>query len=53
MEAILQAVEVDTIQAGEFRKPILRDAFLDSNCPDSLANESIDVVLLQCSRLVG
>jgi hypothetical protein len=49
LEPILQPVEVHSIQTGKFGKLILGYSLLDPNCPDSLANGSIDV--LQQSRL--
>ena len=43
MAAILQPVEMHTIQAGEFGKLILRDSFPAPKCPDSLPDEPVYV----------
>lgn len=49
LASILQPVEMNAIQAGEFGKLILRDPFLRAQPPDSFPNCPVDV--LQALRL--
>jgi hypothetical protein len=55
--SVLQPVNMHTIQAREFGKLFLRDALLAADCPDSLPNESVDVLqefrLLMYTRSIG
>lgn len=44
LASILQPVEMNAIQAGEFGKLILRDSFLRAQSPDSFPNCPVDVL---------
>ena len=44
LASILQPVEMNAIQAGEFGKLILRDPFLRAQPPDSFPNCPVDVL---------